>query len=445
MSIDIKFTINDILLNQESLQKKNKYTCPICLELIYKKSVYQCKSGHIACEQCWIISLETGKACVICKIGVNSFKDLSRCLVIEQLFGQEECCCIYSFTDEIFDIKGEGENFKKSLIKDKENGCKENMVVDEIDTHLQICKFKFSKCPNKGCNVIIRFNSLEQHEDQCGFKLIKCEYCKEDILKNHLNHIEECPKVTIECSQGCSTKIKRDEMKIHVDNDCGNTTIHCIYEEQGCLIQMKRSELHYHLENVNHQKFMSQLIGQLSSKVRKYEMILNSVKENLDDQYIKKKQLRTFSDLYKNKWIISNYSNIATMAVYINSPSFFVITHEFHVSLIPNYKNDDNDQNHLELYLKSKPQEKITVNYSLTLINVLDKNKSISIKNEKRVFEVNENIVEKVLFIPSDLVNKDNGWLDDDDKLTIEIYIKLLDDIEPLKNFKNFKKKYINE
>ncbi|KAN0037984.1 hypothetical protein ACTA71_000156 [Dictyostelium dimigraforme] len=29
MSIDIKFTINDILLNQESIQKEYKYTCPI--------------------------------------------------------------------------------------------------------------------------------------------------------------------------------------------------------------------------------------------------------------------------------------------------------------------------------------------------------------------------------------------------------------------------------
>ncbi|KAM9993991.1 hypothetical protein ACTFIZ_011954 [Dictyostelium cf. discoideum] len=85
------FTINDILLNRESLQKKNKYSCPICFEFIYKKSIYQCRSGHYACKECWEKSLENKKECMICRLEVNSFKDLSRCLIIEQNFGKKQC------------------------------------------------------------------------------------------------------------------------------------------------------------------------------------------------------------------------------------------------------------------------------------------------------------------------------------------------------------------
>ncbi|EAL61948.1 hypothetical protein DDB_G0291035 [Dictyostelium discoideum AX4] len=89
--IDIKFTINDFLLNQESLQNNNKYSCPICCEFIYKKSIYQCKSGHFACQGCWETSLKNKKECMICRIKVNLINDLSRCLVIEQFFSKEEC------------------------------------------------------------------------------------------------------------------------------------------------------------------------------------------------------------------------------------------------------------------------------------------------------------------------------------------------------------------
>ncbi|KAM9948410.1 hypothetical protein ACTFIT_001760 [Dictyostelium discoideum] len=109
----IIITINNVLLNQESLQKKKKYLCPICFEIIYKKSVYQCRSGHYTCRECWEKSLETKQECMICKLEVNSFKESSRCLVIEQNFGKKECYCIYSYFDYFFDCV----NQKKKKMK----------------------------------------------------------------------------------------------------------------------------------------------------------------------------------------------------------------------------------------------------------------------------------------------------------------------------------------
>ncbi|KAM9970865.1 hypothetical protein ACTFIR_002729 [Dictyostelium discoideum] len=159
MPINSKFSINDVLLNQETLQKKNKYTCPICFEFIYKKSIYQCRSGHVACQECWDKSLKNKKECMICKSEVNSFKDLSRCLVIEQGFGKKECYCIYSFTNDYFiDCGANQENEKRKLIKDEENGCKEIINVDKIENHFENCKYY-----EYGCKVEMKRPELQNH------------------------------------------------------------------------------------------------------------------------------------------------------------------------------------------------------------------------------------------------------------------------------------------
>ncbi|KAM9957243.1 hypothetical protein ACTFIW_008984 [Dictyostelium discoideum] len=213
MSIDIniEFTIND----------KNKYTCPICYEYIHKKSFYQCKSGHHACKECWKNLLKIKHECMICRSKVHSFKDLSRCLVIEQGFAKKECYCIYSFNNKILNDRRVGKKFKRELIKDEENGCKEILKVEDLDTHIQNCKFKFVKCPNKGCDKVFRLNTFGEHEKECTFKLVTCEYCKkndikEDKVENHLNEV--CPKFKIDCLQGCQMKIEREVLGYHIEN-----------------------------------------------------------------------------------------------------------------------------------------------------------------------------------------------------------------------------------
>ncbi|EAL61913.1 RING zinc finger-containing protein [Dictyostelium discoideum AX4] len=281
MSINSKFTINDVLLNIESLQKKNKYSCPICFEFIYKKSIFQCKSGHFACKECWEKSLKIKKECMICRSKVNSINDLSRCLVIEQGFGKKECYCIYSFNNDHFiDYANLDENI--TLVKDKENGCKEIINIDQLDRHIQNCKFKFVECSHNGCDVVLRLNSLKEHENQCGYKLVKCKYCAcDDTIQKELeNHNNECPKFPIGCPQSCSIMVERDQTQSHINNDCNNSTIQCKYYEYGCKVEMKRSELQNHLNNVNHQYFMGILIDKLSSK------LIQS--HNIQDELVKK-------------------------------------------------------------------------------------------------------------------------------------------------------------
>ncbi|KAM9957254.1 hypothetical protein ACTFIW_008995 [Dictyostelium discoideum] len=484
MSINSKFTINDVLLNQESLQKKNKYTCPICFEFIYKKSIYQCKSGHHACQECWEKSLKNKKQCMICRSEVNSFNDLSRCLVIEQCFTKKECYCIYSFKNgDFIDFS----NQEKILIKDEENGCKEIISLDQLDRHIENCKFKFVKCSHDGCNEVLRLNSLEEHENQCGFKLVKCEYCAfDDIIQKELkSHHDECSEFPISCPQGCSIIVERYQIKSHIDNDCNNSTIQCKYYEYGCRVEMKRSELQNHLESVNHQYFMGLLIEKLSStliqshitqdelykkieqseknqeklicdKIQKQNNELSSLITKTNDTYFKKNNFTGSLDKnknvlkYKNKWIISNYSN--TLGTYPNgrklkSPPFQINSNnsvesqsqlelnsnEFQISICPNGK--ESSPNYMSIFLNGNRIEGTSVKFICKLVNVSDKTKSKELKTKKDLQNISTTDKGWSTFMESKLITQKNGWLSKDDKLTIKFKVKITKNvIKPLES-----------
>ncbi|KAM9994800.1 hypothetical protein ACTFIY_000996 [Dictyostelium cf. discoideum] len=464
MSRYSKLTINDFLLNQELLEKKNKYSCPICFEYFYKKSVYQCRSGHYACKECWEKSLENKKECMLCRSKVKSFEDLSRCLVIEQNFGEKECCCIYSFNLDYFIDGANQENEKRKLIKDEEMGCKEIINVDQLDTHTRNCKFKFVECSHNGCNRILRSNSLKEHENICVFKLVLCGYCGGGtILKELENHYDKCSKFPFFCPQGCSIIIERDQIKSHIDNDCNDSIIQCKYYEYGCKVEMKRPELQNHLEKVNHQSSMGKLIDKLSSSLDQsmkiHELLLKEIDKSritcsklqekndelsslitkINDNYFNKNDFRNSSNLtlqgYRNKWIISNYSSLVENTPrykQIFSPTFDILSSEFKVSFYPCGATYLNGRDHISLYLCNNNQELKKVELTLELVNVLDK--SNSIKREGSIVVKGHQKAGWSIYLASNLINKNNGWLSDDDKLTINIYVKILndDDIEPL-------------
>ncbi|KAM9993995.1 hypothetical protein ACTFIZ_011958 [Dictyostelium cf. discoideum] len=439
MSINSRFTISDVLLNQESLQKKDKYSCPICFEYFYKKSINIDKPDHVACQECWEKSLENKKECMICRSKVNSTNDLSRCLVIEQDFGKKECYCIYSFTDERYDTYYPNE--KITFVKDEENGCKERINVDQLDTHIQNCKFKFVKCSHNGCDEILRLNSLKEHENQCGFKLVTCGFCAcDDIRQMELeNHLEdECSKFLIDCPYDCSIIIERDQIKSHIENECNNAIIACKYYEYGCKEEMKRSELQNHLNNINHQYFMGLLIEKLSSKLTQSHIIQNELVKK-----IKRSEKIKENPKYKNKWTISNYSNIISKFPNdkeLQSPIFQINSNNI---LNPNHNSISSQMNftigYMPIFLQGNIIEGTNIEFICKLVNVLDKTKSIESEFQHEFKNIGNREWDWIFgwshFIESRVITKENGWLSKDDKLTIKFKVILFNNvIKPLES-----------
>ncbi|KAM9994018.1 hypothetical protein ACTFIZ_011973 [Dictyostelium cf. discoideum] len=425
--------------------------------------------------KCWEKSLKNKKECMICRSEVNSTKDLSRCLVIEQDFGKKECYCIYSFKNYDFI---DCENEKISLIKDEENGCKEIINVDQLDSHIKNCKFKFVECSHNGCYEILRLNSLEEHENQCGFKLVKCEYCGcDDTIQKELeNHHTECPKFPIDCPQSCSVIIERDQIKSHIENDCNNSTIPCKYYEHGCKVEMKRSELQNHLNNVNHQYFMGLLIEKLSSTLTELHYIQNELVKKVGQSKIISDKLQEKNDelsslitekkftwkflnslQYKNEWIISEYSKIVDKfpnGSDLKSPSFEfnsknsfksqslisnvnANSNEFRISIFPNGFRASKDN--MSIFLDGNRIKGTNIEFICKLVNVLDKTKSKKLQFKHEFKNIGYREWDWNLgwshFIESKLITQENGWISKDDKITIKFKVILFNYVtKPLKS-----------
>ena len=75
------------------------------------------------------------------------------------------------------------------------------------------------------CGAEINSVSGYEHFDECPNVLRKCEYCLHSIKQElYAKHVETvCPDKEVQCE--CEMKIKRCELKSHLDNDCEETEV----------------------------------------------------------------------------------------------------------------------------------------------------------------------------------------------------------------------------
>ncbi|EGC30757.1 hypothetical protein DICPUDRAFT_40987 [Dictyostelium purpureum] len=399
----------------------DEYICPICFETYYKKEIYQCRQGHCSCKDCWEKSFEKKKECMTCKIQVNSFNELSRNRLLENLLLKTDVCCPYSFRNIIRVDESE------ELIKES-NGCKEIIKLEELDNHIEKCSFRFVKCEyhEKGCNDKIRYNENEIHISKCEYQSLNCTHCSNVyLLKTIEQHYLECPSMLIDCFV-CEEKIKRGEMYNHLDIECQEVTISCKFSQFGCNDKIKRCNLENHLDQINHTKYLSTAIDGLSTSIEhlniKNNLLSNSIDEltkNNELLIIKNKQLSNSIDEltkeYKNKWIISNYSKINhNVGDSLISPKFGKAPNLFEIKL---YKNGEDNTfiGKIGIYLRPTREQK-NITFSITLLNK-DSKKNDTLKYNN---EITNNGWGWREFIKCDKLNKENGYVTEDDKLQFE-------------------------
>ncbi|EGC28235.1 hypothetical protein DICPUDRAFT_44485, partial [Dictyostelium purpureum] len=340
-------------------------------------------SGHCSCKDCWIKSLKNKKECMQCKTKVNSFNELSRVRQIERLLLKICASCPYSFKN----ITRVDESEK--LIKDS-NGCNEIVKLEELDSHIEKCSYRFVKCKyhEKGCNDNIRFNENETHISKCEYQPLICKYCYDFyLLKTIEQHYLECPSMLIECKE-CNQKIKREVMSKHIDKECEELIIPCKFSQFGCNDKIKRKNLENHLDQTNHSKHFSTAIEHLITTIE-YLKIKNNQLSNSIDELTKDKEILNIKNIkfsnklknlniknnqlsyridvlnkgrkYKNNWIISNYSKIK-VGDYLMSPEFGYDPDFFKIRLFKKGLWDPN------IYLHCASEQK-NIKLTITLLN----------------------------------------------------------------------------
>ena len=155
------------------------------------------------------------------------------------------CCCEKSITKGPHTAIREMVSSLKCSCPLIERGCKWLGTLESCENHLDTCGYVYETC-KLNCEEVLRREELERHEkENCTQRIVKCDHCDENFISRELNgHLEKCPKMKVACILlGCSTKITRKNMQLHLEYDCGMVKEMC---KLGCGEEVIRHKLGIH-------------------------------------------------------------------------------------------------------------------------------------------------------------------------------------------------------
>ncbi|KAN0018622.1 hypothetical protein ACTFIU_008550 [Dictyostelium citrinum] len=519
--------ISKLIVDKDSISKK--YFCTMCSNLLVnsfhtdKFKAVQCKNGHYTnCLNCWEKHLEKKKNCIQCGVDVESIESLSSNLLVTQKFTTFKINCPNSYFDTI------------DFIKDRVNGCKEIIQINELEDHLKQCQYGFISCKN--CEEFsklpfeeftqcpdFRKNTKDQHDLICPYVKISCEYCGEIINKiNKESHnVNWCQEIAVRCLD-CQSSFKKKDIEEHRKSFCPESIIECRYKKGGCNAIIRRSKLAQHLTEGDHHQFISNILNQQDLKINELELkntefsiLFNNQNKKITElenlfkqlqetiliqhQQQQKQQQQQLqqqqqseqkqqqqqqqqqqnennhnhnhhqtqqssnhlnnnnynnnnnnnvpmndiqvggtlpSVVYKNKWVISNYSEQEQMGKskeYIKSPLFKIGNSTFFFKWFPSGKKK---LNYCSIFLyKTQDDKSIIVNYFIHLVNHHGSEDAYEKKGCQKYDPDNGSAgYGSSQFIKrADLLNDANGFIEND-SVTIDFEIVATEEILPLQS-----------
>ena len=125
-----------------------------------------------------------------------------------------------------------------------------------MDDHCNTCGYVKLRCPNDCVfDEATQFfrKDLQKHlKEECPYRQYSCPHCQEtgeyqDITEDH---IDDCPKMIIECSNAphCKAKFPRETKHTHLST-CQYQVVACKYSEFGCKTMQFRKDIHGHENN----------------------------------------------------------------------------------------------------------------------------------------------------------------------------------------------------
>ncbi|TRY73173.1 hypothetical protein TCAL_05818 [Tigriopus californicus] len=113
---------------------KAEVECPICQRVPRKAPVYQCKLGHLLCQDCY----PKCQACPVCRTPLS--KEKIRSILADKILMLVPRPC--EFNDD---------------------GCQEEFLGPELDAHEAKCRHRWVCCVDIACGSVLRFHALLDH------------------------------------------------------------------------------------------------------------------------------------------------------------------------------------------------------------------------------------------------------------------------------------------
>ena len=142
------------------------FHCPICLNVL-KEPVMCRRNQHYFCTSCITRHLGNSSTCPTCMEELTVETLIRAPRIATDYLSELRICCDYS-----------------------SRGCREVMLLNNLQRHVAICGFSPVKCSNDGCNIMVNKRDKVHHETEvCDFRRVKCHDCAE--LKKEVTEMKD--------------------------------------------------------------------------------------------------------------------------------------------------------------------------------------------------------------------------------------------------------------
>ena len=178
-------------------QNLEDYKCPTCQKVLLEPHATECCGTHV-CRRC--LFTDEDKNIIKCPECQRSDINHIRYKPYEKIIGEFHVYC-----------------------SNKSRGCGKDMLVRELQNHLQICQYVEVTC-SYGCGESLLRKDLKDHEEnQCPKRPTNCEYCNDRAEFKFITsaeHLESCPDYPVECPKQCKDgeevcRVKRKDLARH--------------------------------------------------------------------------------------------------------------------------------------------------------------------------------------------------------------------------------------
>ena len=234
--------------------------------------------GHAYCKSCVTNHLLTSEECPKCQTKIERNR-LINSVALENILSSLETKC-------------------PNLVY----GCMWSGPFIKRNEHTSDCLFKPSKC--QFCEFLGCKSDILLHQDSCTQKMIPCTSCLKKVkLSQVKNHEANCENNLVNCSNGCSDKIKKKDMPFHISETCLLSRQKCSYSLYGCPMEGFLQEIMDHADDIRvtfyHSKIKLQYEKKRDDKMLEIISELNeNCKQKLTDTLASVKAMSEGADLF---------------------------------------------------------------------------------------------------------------------------------------------------
>ena len=177
------------------------------------------------------------------------------------------------------------------------SGCPWTGKLCDVDSHLATdCPRVLMECTN-GCGDVMHRQELPDHlQHLCYLRLVNCEHCGIEGPFKMISdeHYNTCPKVPLSCPNQCSpAKILREDLAGHLE-ECPLEVIVCGFQSLGCKDAVARRDLESHMSShqTRHLLLAVERIASMSRLLETCQAGMEQLREELEESQREQESLR---------------------------------------------------------------------------------------------------------------------------------------------------------